>query len=124
MDHWYLENECVIHMRKSMGLILIVGIVVVAVLYTQGSFSSVIAPEEISVVAGWNTVTVPNSWPDTMASVIINSNPIVSAVAFYDGSHWTSNIRPMPTLNDFAVTSGMEISIWASEAGTVNAPGA
>lgn len=110
-------------MGKSKGLILIAAVVIIAILYTQGSFSSVATPEKITVVQGWNTVTIPDDWPGLTAATLIDTNPIVSAVAYYDGSHWTMNIRPQPTLNDFSITPGMELNIFATQNGTVNAPG-
>ena len=109
-------------MKKSYALIAVVAIVAVAVLYSQGYFSTSITTQaSITVEKGWSTVVIPDSWPETTASALVGANPIIGMVSYWSSDHWTSYVSGSGT-PDITITPGMELKLWTTASGSIVSP--
>lgn len=111
-------------MKKSIVLVL-VAVVVVGFLWWSGYFafgSTTSGESTVSVVAGWNDITVPSSWKDTTASEFMSQNPSITTVSKWTDGHWSSCLSTIPMINDFEIHAGMELKVMAQGACTLTAP--
>jgi hypothetical protein len=112
-------------MRTRWLLIGIGAVAVLFVLYGQGYLSGVIGgghQDSIAVAQGWNEVVVPDNWHDTTAKALCAENPSITALSHTVGAGLASYLPSYADSYSFDITPGMSLWIFASEAGTVNAP--
>ena len=116
-------------MKKSMLVLVVLVLVAAVFLYSGGYFggSDESASNTVSVVQGWNDITIPDSWPDTTAAELMRENPSITTVSYWSTSgvagHWVSCVSVMPFSNNFDITAGMEITVMATGSGMITSPG-
>jgi hypothetical protein len=113
-------------MKKSTVLV-VVGVLAVGLFMFSGGYlggGSDSSASSISVVSGWNDITIPDSWPDTTAADFMDENPSITTVSYWSGTSWVSCLNVIPSINNFDITGGMELKVMASGAGLITSPGA
>jgi len=101
---------------KKLYWVVVVGIVLaIGILYWRGDLlgSSTEEGPQVAVVAGWNTITVPDGWPDTTAQAFCIENPSITMLSYWSGTGWTNYVVGIEATN-FDIHAGMVLHVYAT----------